>query len=804
MTPQERWRRVQDLYETLEPLAPAEREAELSGVDPGLAEEVRGLFAGVAAEAQAQQALNRVASASKVVAPKPELPGLRLLDPIGSGGSGVVYRAIRHVEGVEQPVAVKVLHEHRIEPTDLRRFARERKMMAALNHPGVVRFLDAGVIADGRPYLVMELVDGTPIDVYCDQRRLRVESRVRLMIDVCDVVAAAHARLIVHLDLKPSNILVTAEGKIKLLDLGTARLLNADGISTVTQQMTPRYASPEQLRSESPAVSNDVYSLGIILFELLSGGWPFALRDSLLAIAERAADAAAIRNLSEGCSPESAALRDTTVTRLRGELAGDLTLICQQALAFDPQQRYKSVAELAGDLRRHLSGEPVLAHPPGLLYRAGKFIARRRWQLALALLFVAGLAGAAAYSTIQARRTQLALNQADTTTVALILAMGVADAGSKPNRTLLEFLQDTSAHADAYVSPKDPAVRSDFDASLAYGLIAQQDYKGARAVGERALAFAHQSGDVSRRAAAQVVMANVEYNEGHMDKAFAGASEAFRLWKANQWEFTPARTWNLLWGAGIMLQFSRPSDPAGAELFAACLQHARAGDPAAARFRAVCSYGMGIVHLTVTFDYDGAIPLLQESAAYWRSTGQPTMLARVLQALGWAYRYSGRYTEDEAYQRQALELLRQSETGSLNDANLRAVWAASLALSGRAKQGMEESLKALAVYRKSYPKRGDSWLWTALSAAFMNAYALGNYDDCAGYAREGLEAVRYTAPSFDARRALANSYLGLCLSKLGKDAEAKPLLEASLTAFDRQKRKPYMLSAIQAELARMK
>ncbi len=258
MTSQERWRRVQELYEALEPLSTAGREAELRRHDPQLAREVTGLFHALEEEEAAQQSLLRAPSP---VLPTPELPGLRLLEPIGAGGSGVVYRAIRTVEGAEQSVAVKVLHEFRAETDDLRRFTRERKIMATLNHPGVVHFLDAGMTADSRPYLVMELAEGRPITAYCDEARLRIADRVRLMIEVCQTVAFAHARLIVHLDLKPSNILVTGSGVTKVLDLGTARLLQTENTSTVTQQLTPRYASPEQLRAEPPGVSSDVYSL---------------------------------------------------------------------------------------------------------------------------------------------------------------------------------------------------------------------------------------------------------------------------------------------------------------------------------------------------------------------------------------------------------------------------------------------------------------------------------------------------------------------------------------------------------------
>jgi len=463
MTAHERWRRVQELFDALEPLPAAGREAELSRLDPPLAREVAGLFRALEQEEAAQQNLMRAPSP---VLPKPELPGLRLLEPIGAGGSGVVYEAIRTVGGAEQKVAVKVLHEHRAEASDLQRFTRECKIMAALNHPGVVHFLDAGMTADQRPYLVMELAEGRPITDYCDEQRLRIEDRLRLMIEVCETVAFAHARLIVHLDLKPSNILVTSNGAVKVLDLGTARLLQTETASTVTQQMTPRYASPEQLRAEPLGVSSDVYSLGLILFELLSGGWPFAFRDSIVSMADRATGAAQVRGLAEACTAESAQLRDTTLPRLTSALAGDLALICLKALATDVSQRYQSVAELADDLRRYQVGEPVRAHPPTLRYRATKFAVRYAGRLALAAVFVAAIAGAAVYSTLQAREARQQARRAERINDFMNTMLGASNplwinplAKKGPNVTLLDVVNEMRGRIGEQFGD-DPAVET--------------------------------------------------------------------------------------------------------------------------------------------------------------------------------------------------------------------------------------------------------------------------------------------------------------------------------------------------------
>ncbi|MCX6592946.1 MAG: serine/threonine-protein kinase [Acidobacteria bacterium] len=799
-TSKQKWQLLQETFDELEPLSPRERARALALLDPVLAQEVAQLLNAAADEQQAQQRLKRPPDPDP---PRPELPGLRVLEPIGSGGSGVVYRAIRTVEGAEQGVAVKVLHKAFIDEDDLRRFARERQMMATLNHPGVVHFLDAGATGDGRPYLVMELAEGSPIQVYCNQHRLRVEDRIRLLMQVCQAVAAAHARLIVHLDLKPSNILVSETGVVKLLDLGTARLLNPRHDATVTLQLTPQYASPEQLRSQPPAVSSDVYSLGVILYELLSGGWPFLSRDSIVAIADRAAGNARVRDLAETATPEAAQERSTTASRLRATLEGDLSLICQKALAFDPAERYQTVGELAEDLRRHLDGEPVLAHPPRLAYRVGKFAVRYRAQLLLVVLVVAGLAGSAVYSARQLGRTLVALGQADASRLAMAAALGSNDVSAKPNVTLLEFLRQTHRNARLYV-PDEPAIRSDFEAALSAGFLAQNDLPSAGQAADQALQFARQARDVRREAAALVSASSVSFRSGRMDQGFGEASRGFGLWKENRSEFTPVQSWSLLSTAGAMLLYTRPFDRAAAEVFSACLAEAAAGNPAAEPYRADCLYGQGMVALSVTAKYSEAIQMLREAVTYWRARNRPQALSRTLQGLGLAYRNSGLYAQDEACQREAAEIQTASAgLDSLISANYRAVWASALAATGHADQGLREAVNALAIYRKIYAKRGDPLLWTPLSAAAANAYALGHYEDSIAYAQEGLEALGPASASRDPRRCMANSYLGLSLARLRRDAEAMPLLEQALRDYEALHRQHPKMDDMRSELARL-
>ncbi|HSJ62412.1 MAG TPA: protein kinase [Gemmatimonadaceae bacterium] len=332
----------------------------------------------------------------------------RILSEIGRGGMGVVYLAER--EEFRQTVALKVVRRGLdLEPGLVRRFLAEREILASLEHPHIARLLDGGVTEDGLPYFAMEYVQGEPIDRYCDRRQLDVEHRIRLMGQACSAVAYAHGRSVVHRDLKPSNILVTDGGSVKLLDFGIAKLLDAERVrgETLTHTgmrlLTPEYASPEQIRAEPVTPATDVYSLGVLLYELLTGRSPHLLRGREPRAIERAILEETPRRPSSiiehdgtdeplpddpdvGVAGRSrrdvASLRGTDLPRLRRRLRGDLDAIVLQALRKEPERRYASAAAFAGDLERHLAGRPVAARPDAWTYRAGKFGQRHRWSIA--------------------------------------------------------------------------------------------------------------------------------------------------------------------------------------------------------------------------------------------------------------------------------------------------------------------------------------------------------------------------------------------------------------------------------------
>jgi eukaryotic-like serine/threonine-protein kinase len=330
----------------------------------------------------------------------------RVLRRLARGGMGAVYLAERADGQFEQRVALKLIKRGMDSEEIHRRFLAERRILAGLNHPCIARLLDGGVTSAGQPWFAMEYVDGAPITVHSDQRRLEVAERLRLFADVCRAVGYAHQNLVVHRDLKPSNVLVTADGQVKLLDFGIAKLLHdAPGQETLTREgarvMTPEYAAPEQVLGGATTTATDVYALGAVLYELLSGSRAHRLERSTPAEIERV-----VRDVTP--QPPSAAVahdpaggtaRGTDVRRLRRRLRGDLDTIVLKALQKEPARRYASADALLGDLERHLAGLPVQARPDSALYRAAKFARRHLAGVAAAVAIfaslVAGLAGTA-------------------------------------------------------------------------------------------------------------------------------------------------------------------------------------------------------------------------------------------------------------------------------------------------------------------------------------------------------------------------------------------------------------------------
>jgi eukaryotic-like serine/threonine-protein kinase len=333
----------------------------------------------------------------------------QIVEEIGRGGMGEIYRAVRVDGQYTKEVAVKMVRGGFDSAFVLERFRTERQILATLDHPNIARLLDGGTTEDGIPYLVMELIEGTRIDLYCDQHKLSVAQRLQLFRQVCGAVQYAHQRLVIHRDLKPSNVLVTKEGVPKLLDFGIAKLLDqgSDAQATVGQSMTPDYASPEQIRSETVTTASDVYSLGVVLYELLTGRSPYRTgvdtpHELARAIVETEPQRPSTVLLKPKVLPDNDSIpaeslggvREDSTAKLRRRLQGDPDNILLMALRKEPQRRYASAEQFAEDIRRHLAGLPVIATKDSWNYRAGKFVQRHRaGVIAAGLALVALIVG---------------------------------------------------------------------------------------------------------------------------------------------------------------------------------------------------------------------------------------------------------------------------------------------------------------------------------------------------------------------------------------------------------------------------
>jgi serine/threonine protein kinase/TolB-like protein/Tfp pilus assembly protein PilF len=396
MTPAE-WQRVKEI--AAEALARADGErasyvAARCGADAALALEVRSLLESVATadalyEGPSLTTAGALAAFGELDAPGGSIVGgrigaYRVLSEIGRGGMGAAYLAVRDDQVYEKRVAIKLIKRGMDTDAILRRFRRERQILADLDHPNIVTLLDGGTTDDGLPYFIMEYVDGLPIDRYCEANGLSIAARLKLFQDVCGAVHHAHERRVLHRDLKPSNILVTSAGVPKLLDFGIATLLDADHDdhpgepTSIRRAMTPQYASPEQLRGGALTAASDVYALGVLLYVLLSGRLPYRLEGRSTQDVERLVCDETPPKPSTTVDGQATWTREERPDRLRRLLSGDLDTITMTALQKEPERRYAAASALAEDVQRHLEGRPIAARSDRFLARLAARVRRRR------------------------------------------------------------------------------------------------------------------------------------------------------------------------------------------------------------------------------------------------------------------------------------------------------------------------------------------------------------------------------------------------------------------------------------------
>jgi len=530
---------------------------------PDLAAELTSLVAHAGAAGALERIENSAAFVDALGAKADEgaiVAGWRLVRRIGAGGMAEVFLAERDSEGVQQRAALKLLSQGFASPELRARFVREREILARLSDARIARYFDGGIAADGRPWLAMEYVEGLPIDRHCSEHRLPLRERLRLFRDVCGAVAHAHRHLVVHRDIKPSNVLVSRDGQVKLLDFGIAKPI-ASGEGEATQAtarlLTPRYASPEQLRGEPASTATDVYLLGLLLYELVAGRRPFAAHEGDAFALERA-----LRE-DDPPRPSDAATSGAIAAR---ELRGDIDRIVLLALRKDPAARYSSVERLDEDIARFLAGQPVSARGDALGYRVRKWLARHR-------LATAALAGALLVAAVSAvllvRQNRLVAEQRDRARSAAAQAEAVKDflielfTEADPAKTLGEKLSigavlDKGGARIADGFGAQPEVRAEMLHTIGTVYHALGNHARARELLGQAVALRRARGNDGELSRSLTELAAVERDDSRLDEAIALAREAVE--RAGTDLHAKARALNEL-GVGLLM---REQDLAGA------------------------------------------------------------------------------------------------------------------------------------------------------------------------------------------------------------------------------------------------
>lgn len=540
----EHWQAVRTLFDRLVDLAPSERAAALGSTDAA-ADVIAEALALVEASDAAGTFFERPPTTvhpenSATLAACPPLTVGTRLGPfrvellIGRGGQGEVYRAARADGHFRQVVALRLLRPEAAQHFE--RFRGERQILAGLGHPAIACLVDGGTAPDGRPYMAMEYVEGEPITTYCSARKLDLSARLALFQTVCDAVSHAHRNLIVHCDLKPDNVLVAAEGQVKILDFGVARILTESGDDTLTQAvLTADYAAPEQFERRHSTTAIDVHALGAMLFELVVGRPPWQLRSTPFAGALRL-----IQDRSPLASQAMAQLDHTPVPRER--VTGDLDAIIQKAMRYDPQDRYGSVAAFSEDLDRYRAFRPVAAHADSAGYRLRCFLRRNRGRLVALAMLVATL-GAAAAGMLWRHQNGLAAQQdaviesqraSAVHDYVRLLIRTAGSAGGPAVATAKQMLDATAAQAQREASSTQGVGSAAILRTLGDLYAELDDFPAATTLLQRVVALAEASGDARELATSRQTLAAVFVRLGRLDDAARALEQAQGLWQTDR------------------------------------------------------------------------------------------------------------------------------------------------------------------------------------------------------------------------------------------------------------------------------
>jgi serine/threonine-protein kinase len=664
---------------------------------------------------------------------------------------GAVYRAERADGQYEQQVAIKVLNPALVSPDSRGRFQTERQILARLAHPLIARLLDGGSTEEGAPYLVMEFVDGEPIDAWCERHALDTAARLRLFVQVCRAVDFAHRNLVVHRDLKPGNILVDAQGVPRLLDFGIARLVDAEGATrTGDTLLTPTHASPEQITGGAITTATDIYALGVLLYDLLTGRLPHApTTGSPVALARAIVETEPPRPSSAVTLGSSRRLQQAqrrgerlTPERLARELQGDLDNIVLMALRKEPQRRYATAQELADDVERFLAHRPVSARPDTLAYRGAKLVRRHPVAVpASAAALLLSLAAAAAFTWRLAEERDRALaaersaRRTAEFTSSLLRGTGANEEASR--RISVRELLDKAAQRVAEELREDPEVAGRLHSALGSAYHSWGAYAEAQRVLQAALADLRAQHDGPHADVAEVLslLGTVAHDRGELEAGLTWAREAEAMWRVAG---SPAQHATALTDVALSLNSLRRREEAE--------------------------------------------PVFREALARQRQAhgGDHADIAWTLNNLAWGLHAMGRLDEAAGYYEEALAMLRR--LGAAN-AELFQVLNNLAGLHGdRGDIDTAERMlrEVLALVEGLYGPSGHAAVARAHSAVGVLAIERGRYEDAASHTGIALEANRKLLGEKHPWTAITMQTHAIALLGLGRLDEAEALLRRSL------------------------
>jgi serine/threonine-protein kinase len=712
----------------------------------------------------------------------------RAVKLLGHGGMSAVYLGERADGQFQHTVALKVMAGYLAGPEFLRRFETERQILASLNHNHITRLLDGGLSSAGEPFLITEYVDGQPVDRYCDDAKLDVKARLRIFLQVCDAVTYAHRNLIVHRDLKPANILVNQEGAVKLLDFGTASLLDVNPEVPVTRirMLTPRYASPEQLRGERVNIATDIFSLGVILYELLTGVWPFGDPNSILRELDRSTRDVTATPPSTAVTEKSAEGRSVSRENLSRALDGDLSAVVLKAIEYDPSRRYDSVRALAADLESFLDERPVAARPQTPAYRVRKFVRRRWLPVSAAAVFVLGLAAAAIVAVHQAQVARAEALKAEKVNQFLneMLLSSTYDSFDPQKFTVAQMLESAEARLEKSWTG-DPKTEAMLRYSLGSSYSAVRRFDRARPELEKALAMFRALRFEKETAWALYRLAELAGVEGRADEEVRGYEQTLEQLRRQGKNAQPTVVFGAKAGLAttLSLMLNRRL-PEARQLFDEAIALGNR-DPsirrvdlaAAVAHRAVISYNEGKL--------DEAEAMYRQALAIGRQE-DPNGLWQVFTLFGLAATI-GR--KDPAG---AAELLHQRYelfvshlgTDHVGTAVARILWGRYRADAGDLGDSAAQVLGAMEIVHKRLgPFAMDRWIALDSSAHVLNQ--AGRYAEAESLAREMLPIVEANhLPDNDGRRPESLLELGKALRGEKRNREADEVLNRTATLYD--------------------